>query len=401
MPYPMYVLVGTERDTLRQRLTRHLARAGHAVRTVSDWPGLLRAAVAPGARLVLVDGHLTGLDAELLTRVVASLPDGPTLRSVGGTAPPLKPAGERPDHVLRAAGRHVRSLVPRSELRELRLVGLGPDVLPRLAELAAQPTPICIAGERGTGKVRVARVLHRLSAAPGPFVESSQPELGGPPGTVYLDALERLEPAALEALEARVATAGWRLVGGTRARDREVRAPTHWARLALAPLRERPDELRDLTALYLDRHRRQLGLPRRRFNGAMWSVVLGHPWHGNARELETFVAQVVRTSERPTVSPEGLPAPVRALLEPQDETDARLAAQSFEDLVESRLRPLVQRAGPGVPLWHMTHDATSRALLRLALARTGGNQKAAAELLGIARNTLIARARALGVLDPR
>ena len=401
MPYPMYVLVGTERDALRQRLTRHLARAGHAVRTVSDWPGLLRGAVAPGASLVLVDGHLTGLDPELLVQVVASLPDGPALRSVGGSAPPLRPAGERPDHVLRVAGRHVRSQVPLGELRELRLVGLGPDVLPQLAELAAQPIPICIAGERGTGKARIARVLHRLSATPGPFVESADPELEGPAGTVYLETLEALDESALEALEARVATAGWRLLAGTRARDREVRAPAHWARLALSPLRERPEELRELTALYLDRHRRRLGLPRRRFNGAMWTLVLGHPWHGNARELETFVAQVVRTSARPTVSPDSLPAPVGALLEPQDETDARLAAQSFEDVVESRLRPLVQRTGPGVPLWHMAHDATSRALLRLALARTGGNQKAAAALLGVARNTLISRARGLGVLEPR
>ncbi len=396
----MYVLVGTERDALRQRLTRHLARAGHAVRTASDWPGVLRSAVDAGTRLVLVDGHLSGLDAELLVRVVSSLPDGPALRSVGGAAPPLTPAGERPDHVLTVAGRYVRSQVPRAELRELRLVGLGPDVLPLLAELATRPTPVCIAGERGTGKTRVARLLHRLRGMPGPFLEAREPELSGPAGTVYVEAIEALEPEAVERLEARVSTSGWRLLAGTRARDREVRAPSHWARLALAPLRERPDELRDLAQLYLDRHRRLVGLPRRRLNGAMWSVVLGHPWHGNARELETFIAQVVATSTRPTVSPESLPAQVAALLEPQIEADARTMAQSFEGVVEGRLRPLVQRSRPGVPIWRMAHDATARALLRLALARTGGNQKAAATLLGVARNTLISRAKSLGVLEP-
>lgn len=42
-------------------------------------------------------------------------------------------------------------------------------------------------------------------------------------------------------------------------------------------------------------------------------------------------------------------------------------------------------------------DAAERALLRLVLARTKGNRKAAAQLLGLARNTLQTHLLRLGV----
>ena len=53
--------------------------------------------------------------------------------------------------------------------------------------------------------------------------------------------------------------------------------------------------------------------------------------------------------------------------------------------------------GPGVTLYGLVLEAAERALLRLALTRTGGNRKATAVLLGVARNTLASRSRALGL----
>ena len=77
--------------------------------------------------------------------------------------------------------------------------------------------------------------------------------------------------------------------------------------------------------------------------------------------------------------------------------------EGFESVVEARLRPLVARVEPGarVPLHKISVQATERALIRLMLARTGGDQKAAAELLGIARNTFRAKAEAYGLLGKR
>ena len=46
-------------------------------------------------------------------------------------------------------------------------------------------------------------------------------------------------------------------------------------------------------------------------------------------------------------------------------------------------------------------EAAERALLKLTLRRTGGDQKAAAELLGVARNTLRAKAIRFGLIQPR
>ncbi len=76
-------------------------------------------------------------------------------------------------------------------------------------------------------------------------------------------------------------------------------------------------------------------------------------------------------------------------------------AEAFEEVVEGRLRALIQQVDldSGIEVRRLAVDATERALYRLALARTGGNQLAAARLLGVARNTLRSRAARLGVLN--
>ena len=75
----------------------------------------------------------------------------------------------------------------------------------------------------------------------------------------------------------------------------------------------------------------------------------------------------------------------------------------FEDAAEERLREVVGQytPGPGTTLHGLVMDSAERALLRLALGRTGGNRKASAALLGIARNTLASRSRALGLESGR
>ena len=70
--------------------------------------------------------------------------------------------------------------------------------------------------------------------------------------------------------------------------------------------------------------------------------------------------------------------------------------EGFEEVVAARLAPVVQgwREGRGTGLHGMVVDATERALLRLVLAGTQGNRKAASKLLGVARNTLWRKLRA-------
>ena len=132
-------------------------------------------------------------------------------------------------------------------------------------------------------------------------------------------------------------------------------------------------------------------------------MIRAHRWPGNALELETFVVQALASTRGPIVAAEKLPARVRVLVQPR--TDGRFLEQTegFEELVEGRLQGLVDALDPADPvaLHRLVVDASERALLRIVLGRTGGNQKAAAEMLGVARNTLRTKAIAFGLVEPR
>jgi DNA-binding protein Fis len=94
----------------------------------------------------------------------------------------------------------------------------------------------------------------------------------------------------------------------------------------------------------------------------------------------------------------------RKIAEPlPDELVARLRDIPFEELLRARLEPVVQLVFRG-KVSHVHDrilDATSRVLLEIALAKTGGNASLAAEILGVSRNTLARRAARLEVASGR
>ncbi|MCB9760695.1 MAG: sigma 54-interacting transcriptional regulator [Alphaproteobacteria bacterium] len=396
------ILVATLDDTLREQVGEPLIRGGYPVHWASSWEGFLRGVVNARGGLALVDAALPGFDAELLARLLESLGTPPHTRVLSGRAAPLPSVAPRAVGIL--ARKHALASMDAQERRELRLLGLGPDALTQLSALADAPLPVVLEGERGTGKKRVARWLHGLAGRPGPFVEidgdrEALPD--GPPGTWYLSGLEARSVDAFDALAGAAASRGWRLVAGSR--RKLPPSAGRWSALHLRPLRERPDELRKLTRLYLDRHRRQLGLPRRRMDRALWALVRGYRWPGNVRELEGFIVQALTSCTGPVLRARELPPRIRSLLEPGPGAALMEHSEGFEEMAEARLHPLVDAVDPdaGIELHRLVIDSTERALLRLVLARTGGNQKAAADLLGVARNTLRTKAIHLGLIQPR
>ena len=66
--------------------------------------------------------------------------------------------------------------------------------------------------------------------------------------------------------------------------------------------------------------------------------------------------------------------------------EARRRADAFAQMVESYVRDL--EGTRGLPLYEMIVSAAERPLLTWAMKKCEGNQKAAAQLLGINRNTL-------------
>jgi len=393
------IVVASAEEGLRAAVLRGLLAGGWPLRPVDDWDRLVAATVTADTQLVLVDPALPELDAPLLARLVASLGHAPRVRVLGGDRPPLVriPATER------AAVREARRVLgpggfSAEERREIALWGLGEAPLATLTALTASPAPLWIVGEPGTGKERVARLLHRLSTPQAPFVVLA-PGLGwegaAGPGTLYLEAANRLDPTQVRQIVA--STQGrWRVVGGSR----DLGAPPglDWQRLAIVPLRERPNDLVALTQLYLDRHTDRTGRGRRRFDRSFAAMLHGWRWPNNQRELEQFVVQVIARMPGAVLRARDVPEDLRALLQASASTVTR-ATVGFEELAEQQLRPVVAAyaAGVGPTLHELVVGSAERALIHLVLDRTGGNRKRAAQLLGLARNTLAARIRDLGI----
>ena len=398
-----HIVIATEDEDLHARVALPLAGSGHAVQSATTWDGLLRSACTPGCTMVLVDSQFPGLDALLLSQLSLSVSHRPTVRVLRGKAPPLKKASTRQDLLLGQVRRLTPSSLDHHWRSELTRMGLGQRPLPRLARVATHRVPVRLEGEPGTNKEGVARALHALSASQGPFlkVERDRPvEITGPKGSLYIKNVDRWTEDDLDALLRQAAEADWRVITGSRTSSTGPDTDRPWTVLKMRPLRERPADIKGLARLYIERYRLSLGLTRRRFGASLWTRMQAHTWPRNAKELEAFVVQVLTSTETAVVNEADLPPRVLHLLEADEDAEVIALASGFESMVESRLGGLVRqyRIDSDMGLYRLVMDATERSLIRLALARTGGNQKAAASLLGLARNTLRSKGHQLGIL---
>jgi two-component system response regulator HydG len=289
------------------------------------------------------------------------------------------------------------------------------EQLRRLARAADSANTVLLLGAPGTGKDRLARLLHERSArAAAPFVRvdlaavsddlfeselfghergaftgavAGKPGLleGAGEGTLYLDRVDALSLRAqgklLRVVEERLV----RRVGGTRllplkARlvasagpdlPRRARAGTFredlFYRLAvvtvsLPPLVERREDL-----LPAARALAKAGGGPAAFTAAARRVILGHAWRGNFRELENVVRRAAN---------EALAGGAAAI----DASHLQLAGPSDPEA-------LLHAAAHA--RWSLRQLAD--AYIALILDEAGGNVTEAARRLGVARKTLYAR----------
>lgn len=404
----MAIVLATADEPSRAETVGLLAREGLPVRSVASWEALCHAVADPGTRLVLVDPRLSGLDPALLRALGQSLAHRPRLRTLGEARPPL----ERIPHTPRAILTLARTTLGPGALgaagrRDLRWYGLGDDPLPQLVRLVMARSPVLVMGERGTGKERLARTLHALAysfrsaeeGGPAPFVSlpaGVRWERSPGPGTLYIEAAHRRDAAEVRALVRDATGLRWRVTAGSRAGEAPV--GVGWAELRIPPLRERPNDLDALAQHYADLHAARLGLGRRRLDRSLLAAMHAWRWPGNQRELEDFVVAALQELPGTTLRAADMPDGLAARLRPPAEVTSQHVG-GFEEMAEERLRPVVAAYAPGgdVTLHELVIASTERVLLTLALARTGGNRRAAAELLGLARNTLQARLRDLRI----
>jgi DNA-binding NtrC family response regulator len=326
----------------------------------------------------------------------------------------------------------------RTENRALRqrLAGLDNLVwrsaaMERVIELVRRASPsrsnILLTGESGTGKELLARATHHLSSrAEGPFVivntgsvpsELLESTLFGhmrgaftgavatrrglfevaDGGTIFLDEIGTV-PLATQAKLLRVIQEREFIPGGgehTVKVDVRIIAATNaelprmvaegtfredlYYRLnvitiELPPLRQRREDVPALTNHFLRRFATENNKPHITLTPRALDVLVAYHWPGNVRQLENVIERAVVLCQEETIDIDLFPGEI-------------LAPQSG---------PLQRLPEDGLDLREAVNDYT-RALIEASLARCGGVQRRAAQMLRVSPSTLNEMIRRLGM----
>jgi DNA-binding NtrC family response regulator len=148
--------------------------------------------------------------------------------------------------------------------------------------------------------------------------------------------------------------------------------------LRMPALRERTSDIPLLAEHFLQKICRAENLPHKRLTTETEERLCGYPWPGNIRQLENAVETAVAFSGlRPVLTPVDFPMLASARMRPGPV-----------------LVPLVSVPDSGLD-YERTMAAIEKSILDQALHMTGGNKKAAAEMLRLKRTTLSAKVRSL------
>jgi two-component system nitrogen regulation response regulator GlnG len=316
--------------------------------------------------------------------------------------------------------------------------------------VAATRTNVLICGESGTGKELVARALHRHSPrAEKPFIALNmaaiprdllESELFGHErgaftgantrasgrfeqaegGTLFLDEIGDMPLEAQTRLLRVLQQGEYTTVGGRTPIKTNVRiiAATHRdlksqiqqglfredlfyrlnaVPLRIPPLRERAEDIGDLVRHFLRQAARE-GLGQKSIETAAIERLKTHPWPGNVRELENFVRRVAALYAQDTLTQQIIDQELAEVLPKRN--GAASEAKELSELVERYLAQYFAGFGKELPppgLYDRIIRQVEHPLLSAALAATRGNQIRAAELLGLNRNTLRSRIKALDI----
>ena len=340
------------------------------------------------------------------------------------------------------------------ETDELPLIGRSPamqEIYRVLARLTQTDLTVMITGESGTGKELVARVLHDYGKRrQGPFVainmaaiprELIESELFGHEkgsftgaqsrsagrfeqsegGTLFLDEIGDMPLEAQTRLLRVLQQGEYTTVGGRTPIKTNVRiiAATHRdlknqiqqglfredlyyrlnvVPLRLPPLRERIEDIGDLTRHFLRQAGRE-GLGQKSIESGAIDRLKAHAWPGNVRELENVVRRLVALHANETLTSLIVEQELSSS-EPPRSPSGDDSSGDLSEAVERHLARYFSSFGQEMPppgLYDRIIRDVEKPLLSAALAATRGNQIKAAELLGLNRNTLRARIRDLNI----
>jgi len=291
--------------------------------------------------------------------------------------------------------------------------------------IAASPQPVLITGETGTGKELIAQAIHRMSGRPNNFVTVNVAGLDDMmfsdtlfghakgaftgaerardglvvstgEGSLFLDEIGDLTLASQVKLLRLLQDGTFYPLGSDRSRQSQARivVATHcdvrrdvdlgkfrkdlYYRLRthhiqLPPLRERLEDLPQLTTHFVEKAALALGKPAPSVPSALYQWLRNYSFPGNIRELEGMVFDAVARCQSAILPLHSFKEATAAELQPMDGLDNQHSTSSSTINFPERL-----------PSMKEAEDT----LITEALKRAQNNQGVAASLLGISRQAL-------------
>jgi transcriptional regulator with GAF, ATPase, and Fis domain len=333
-----------------------------------------------------------------------------------------------------------------SEFRRDAIKGTSPaiqGVLETVRKVAASEASVLLRGESGTGKELLARAIHENSArADGPlvsvhcaslsptlleselfghvkgaFTDAREARIGrfqlAEGGTLFLDEIGDIsldtQIKLLRVLQERVIEQ----VGGAQSIPVNVRvvAATHQnlerliaegkfredlyyrlnvVTITLPPLRERREDLFELSLHFLRRACERTGRKVTSIDESAMQRIMEYGWPGNIRELQNAIERAVVLAEGPLLTAAEMPSEMR------EGALAVLSRRAIEsDRPRRRALTVDVLAAPRRILVSGSDDEKS--MLEDALRRANGNKADAARLLGMPRSTYYSKLKKHGL----
>jgi DNA-binding NtrC family response regulator len=302
-------------------------------------------------------------------------------------------------------------------------------VFQTIEKVAGTDSTVLIRGPSGVGKELVARAIHHNSPRhekplvtvncaalqetlleselfgheKGAFTGAGQFKPGlfevAEGGTLFIDEIAEMSPGMQAKLLRVLEDGGYRRVGGVEERKADVRviAATNKAlegeqkagrfredlfyrlnviQIALAPLRERKEDIPALVEHFLNT--RRVGRAKWKIDSTALTALVNYNWPGNVRELANVIERAQILAESDTITTDDLPETI---------TDAAPAPPEAAAAAEPVASAVAAPAPAPAPEPTSLRDVEKRYVQRV-LQRAGGNKVHAARTLGISRRAL-------------